>query len=120
MLRYEYVNKEWIVSPTARLVYRAAAVVSLTLFPAVMAVQLLDSVRPFLKPLVFLAVLGTAINALGMEYFLIRFDSSRALKQIFWFCAMIFVPIGPAFYCFMVYSRSDVEQSGADIGIALG
>jgi len=58
MLRYEYIDKEWIVSPTARLVYRAAAIVSLMLFPALEAVQLLDPVRPFLKPLVFIAVLG--------------------------------------------------------------
>jgi hypothetical protein len=111
MLRYEYVNKEWIVSPTARIVYRAAAIVSLTLFPSLMALLLLDPVRPFLKPFIFFAVLGTAVNALGMEYFLFRFDDSHALKQVFWFCAMIFIPIGPALYYFIVYSRSDILKS---------
>jgi hypothetical protein len=32
MLKYEYINKEWIVSPTARRVYRASAVLSVALF----------------------------------------------------------------------------------------
>jgi len=111
MLRYEFLNKEWIVSPTARLVYRTAAIVSLTLFPSLMTVLFLAPIRPFLKPLVFLAVLGTALNALGMEYFLFRFDDTHALKQVFWFCAMIFIPIGPALYCFIVYSRSNILRS---------
>jgi hypothetical protein len=26
---------------------------------------------------------------------------------VFWFCAMIFFPLGPALYCFVVYSRSN-------------
>jgi len=111
MLRYEFLNKEWIVSPPARLVYRTAAIVSLTLFPSLMAVLVLEPIRPFLKPLVFLAMLGTALNALGMEYFLFRFDDTHALKQVFWFCAMIFISIGPALYCFIVYSRSNILRS---------
>lgn len=41
-----------------------------------------------------------------MEYFLFRFDDSPALKQILWFVVMLFVPLGPALYCFVVYSRS--------------
>jgi len=32
MLKYEYINKEWIVSPTARRVYRASAALSVALF----------------------------------------------------------------------------------------
>ncbi len=28
MLRYEYINKQWIVSPRARVVYRTAAALS--------------------------------------------------------------------------------------------
>lgn len=33
MLRYEYLNKQWIVSPMARVVYRTAAALSLLLIP---------------------------------------------------------------------------------------
>jgi hypothetical protein len=113
MLKYEYINKEWIVSPTARRVYRTAAVVSLTLFVPLVAALLggFDAIRPFLRPLVFIGVLGTATNLVGMEYFLARFDNSHALKQVFWFCALLFIPIGPALYCFSVYSHSDAIKS---------
>jgi len=111
MRSYDFINKEWIVSPTARLVYRTAAAVSLTLIPIVLAIQLSGLSRPVLRQLLFLAVLGTALNTIGMEYFLFRFDDSRALKQVFWFCAMFLVPIGPALYCFVVYSRSNALKN---------
>jgi hypothetical protein len=115
MLRYEYIRKEWIVSPTARFVYRAAAVTSLALFPLLIAVQLFELIHPLLRALVFLAVVGAALNVMAMEYFLFRFDDSRALKQVFWFCVMLFIPLGPALYCFIVYSRSAlIRNSGAD------
>jgi hypothetical protein len=32
MVKYEYINKEWIVSLTARRVYRVSAALSITLF----------------------------------------------------------------------------------------
>ena len=114
MLKYEYVNKEWIVSPTARRVYRTAAAVSLTLPALLVAIRLpggFEAIHPFIRPLVFIGVSGTATNLVGMEYFLARFDNSHVLKQIFWFCVMIFPPIGPALYCFFVYSRSDAIQN---------
>ena len=109
MQSYELISKEWIVSPRARLVYRTAAVVSLALIPLVAAL-ILDSRRPVLRSLLFLAILGTALNAIGMEYFLLRFDNSPALKQVFWFCLLFFVSVGPFLYCFLVYSRSQIVK----------
>jgi hypothetical protein len=114
MLKYEYINKEWIVSRTARSVYRAAAALSLLLIPVLwIAIEgsMLGPLRLMLRPLLFIAVLGMAITVVGMEYFLFRFDTSHPLKQVLWFCAMVFAPIGPALYCFLVYSRSDVVKS---------
>jgi hypothetical protein len=105
MNHYQYFSKEWIVSEAARRVYRAAAVVSLTVYVTLVALILYGPI-PLLKQLLFVGVLATAINATGMEFFLFRFDDSAACKQILWFCAMIFLPIGPALYCFFVYSRS--------------
>ena len=112
MLRFEYIPREWIASPRARLVYRAAAIASLALFPLLMAVQLPSALRPLLRLLVFFGILGTALTLVGMEYFLLRLDTSPALKQAFWFCALFFVPIGPALYCFFVYSHSHIVKSG--------
>jgi hypothetical protein len=43
-----------------------------------------------------------------MEYFLFGFDSAPAMEKGVWFCVMLFPPVGPASYCFLVYSRSDV------------
>src|SRR5450631_2971689 len=100
MLAYELINKEWIVSRTARTVYRAAAVLSLLLLPVLWVVivhdGMLGPLRPILRPVLFVGVLGMALTGLWMEYFLFRFDDSHALKQVFWFCAMILAPIGPA------------------------
>jgi tellurite resistance protein TehA-like permease len=112
MLRYEFISKEWIVSPRARLVYRAAAVASLMLIP-LLAEIIIYPQHTFLRPLVFLAVVGMALNGLGMEYFLIRFDNSPAWQQILWFFANILIPVGPALYCFIVYSRSEVVTNSS-------
>jgi hypothetical protein len=115
MLKYELINKEWIVSRTARSVYRAAAVLSLLVLPvlwlAIANGGMFGPQGPFLRPLLFIGVLGMALTGLGMEYFLFGFDNSGPLKQVFWFCVMILAPIGPALYCFIVYSRSDVLRN---------
>jgi hypothetical protein len=118
MLSYEYINKEWIISRTARRVYRLAAILSLVLF-LIMVAQLVGEVPsvlgPVLKPLLLAGILGAGITAVGMEFYLFRFDDSHPLKQIFWFCAMLFVPLGPALYCLIVYSHSKaLNNSCAD------
>jgi hypothetical protein len=121
MLHFELINKEWIVSRTARTVYRSAAIASLGIFiPLTIFILNLDREIPhplglLLKPLLFLGIIGMALTGLGMEYFLFRFDNSRALKQIFWFCLLLLPPIGPALYCFVVYSRSDVVKQGVAV-----
>jgi hypothetical protein len=119
MLRHELINKEWIVSRSARSVYPAAAVLSLLLIPllwiAIEDPRMLGPLRSMLRPLVFVGVVGMALTGLGMEYFLFRFDNSRPMKQVFWFCVLFFAPVGPALYCFLVYSRSDVvKRSSAE------
>jgi hypothetical protein len=118
MLQYDLITKEWIISRTARSVYRAAAALSLLLLPVLwMAIEgggMLGPLRPILRPLLFVGALGMATTGLGMEYFLFRFDDSHALKQVFWFCVMLFAPVGPALYCFLVYSRSDAVKRYVD------
>jgi len=114
MRAYDYINKEWIVSPTARRVYRAAAAISLTLYFSLAALRLNQPI-PFLKQLLFAGVLGTVLTQVGMEFFLFRFDESRARKQAVWFCVMLCPPLGPALYCFLVYSRSQVVKAACAI-----
>jgi hypothetical protein len=46
-----------------------------------------------------------------MEYFLFGFDKSSGMKKVFWFGVMLFPPLGPALYCFLVYSRSEVLKA---------
>jgi hypothetical protein len=116
MLRNYYINKEWIVSETARRIYRFAASLSLALFFFIVAVRFTGGVRESLFPIARLllraGVLGAAVTMVAMEYFLFGFDDSSALKKVFWFCVMLFPPLGPPLYCFIVYSRSDVVRSG--------
>jgi hypothetical protein len=113
MIRYELVNKEMIVSRTARLVYRTAAAVSLTIYFS-LGMILVNGPTPLLKQLLFLGVVATAIIVVGMEFFLFRFDDSAAWKQIVWFCLMVCLPLGPALYCFVVYSRSTAIRTLAE------
>jgi hypothetical protein len=105
MNTYDLIDKKWILSPTARRVYRTSAAVSLTLYVSLFS-AMAKGPTPFWKQALFLGVLGTAITGTGMEVFLFRYDDSGALKQILWFVVMLFFPLGPALYCYLVYSRS--------------
>jgi len=112
MLRYEYINRAWIVSATARRIYRLSAGASMMFFVFWMTILIQWPIPEKLESLVrlflLLGILGAGITLVGMEYFLFRFDESSALKQIFWFCVMLFPILGAALYCFIVYSRSEV------------
>jgi len=109
MHQYDLIDKKLIVSRTARRIYRLSAALSLTLYISLVGVRMSPSA--FWKGPILRGVLGTAITVVGMEVFLFRFDQSAALKQIFWFCLMLFVPLGPALYCYLLYSRSKVVRA---------
>ena len=115
MLRNYYINEEWIVSQTARRIYRVAAALSLALFFFLVVVRfkgaIPDTLVPVLKLPLLAGVLGAAITMVAMEYFLFGFDNSSAMKKVFWFCVMLLPPLGPSLYCFMVYSHSDVVKT---------
>jgi len=110
MLRNYYINREWIVSTTARSIYRIAAALSLGLFFSLIAIRVKGGIPreilPAVKSLLFLGVVGAATTAVAMEYFLFGFDTSSAWKKAFWFLVMLLPPMGPPIYCFFVYSRS--------------
>lgn len=115
MLRYECISKEWIVSPTARRVYRVSAYLSIALFLWWWIVLYMGGIPLVLAPaarvLVFDGVLGAGITLIGMEYFLFRFDDSHPLKQVAWFCVLVVPLLGPALYCLVVYSRSSAVKN---------
>ena len=103
------------MSYTARRVYRIAASLSLTLFLFLIWVRatggIPETLVPILKLPLFICVLGAATTMVAMEYFLFGFDNSSALRKVFWFCVLLFPPLGPPLYCFIVYSRSDVLKA---------
>jgi len=115
MLRYEYLKKEWIVSPTARRVYRASATLSLALFITCWAIlsvgRIPETLAPVVRLLLLAGVVGAGITLVGMEFFLFRFDDSHPFKQICWFLIMLIPLLGASLYCFIVYSRSDVVKN---------
>jgi hypothetical protein len=117
MLRYYYINKEWIVSSTARRIYRIAAALSLGLFLGLLGMQLRGGSPidiPAAQLLLFVGVVGAATTVVAMEYFLFGFDRSPEWKKVCWFCIMLLPLIGPALYCFIVYSRADVVKATTD------
>ncbi len=112
MLRYEYINRAWIVSGTARRVYRLSASLSVALFFGLWIVafegRIPEAIAPVARMLLFAGALGAGTTFVAMEYFLFRFDDSRLLRQVVWFCLMLFPLLGPALYCFIIYSRSHI------------
>jgi hypothetical protein len=118
MFRYYYINRGWIVSRAARRVYRVAASLSLALFFVLLEVRLTEAIPgalvPVLKTIILAGVLGCATTMVAMEYFLFGFDDSSAMKKVFWFCVMLLPPLGPALYCFLVYSRSKLVNAQAE------
>ena len=91
-----------------------AATLSLVLFFALIAlpfVEIPQSFAPLFKLFVFAGALGAATTWVAMEYFLFGYDGSPALKKAFWFAAMCLPPLGPAMYCFIVYSRATAPVS---------
>jgi|KBSMisStandDraft_5_1062788.scaffolds.fasta_scaffold675662_1 hypothetical protein len=111
MLRNYYINKEWIVSRRARSLYRLTATLSVALFFMLIAVRMVGEIPehlvPVVRALLLVGVVGAATTMVAMEYFLFGFDQSSGLKKLFWFGVLLFPPLGPAFYCFVVYSRSN-------------
>jgi len=127
MLKYDYVKKEWIVSPTARRIYRISAYLSLALFFGICLTLFEGGISGPLavvaRWLFFAGALGAGITLVGMEFFLFRFDDSHPLKQMVWFCIMLVPLIGAALYCLIVYSRSEMHGTGNAVpaeGVALG
>src|ERR1044071_3527803 len=109
MLRNYYITREWILSPAAQTVYRVSATLSLVLVFVLMPLhrpidEMSHSLLPLVRLVAFTCVLGAAVTMVAMEYFLFGFDTSSSFKKLFWFCVMLFPPLGPPLYCFMVYS----------------
>lgn len=100
-----------MISTTAQRIYRLAGYLSLALFVVLIWLRLThvpDTFLPFIRLFLLVGVVAAATTMVAMEYFLFGFDTSSAIKKVFWFCVMMFLPLGPALYCFVVYSRSKV------------
>jgi hypothetical protein len=67
--------------------------------------QIPSNAIPILRALLLSGVVGAALTMVAMEYFLFGFDNSSSLKKAIWFCILLLPPLGPALYCFVVYSR---------------
>ena len=115
-MRHYYINKEWIVSDTAKQIYRFAALVSIAFFLLLIWIITAERLPSFMetvyRPLLFIGVLGTTTTVVAMEYFLFGFDPNPAWKKTLWFFVLCLPPIGPAIYCLTVYAKCDPAQCG--------
>src|SRR5205823_1571151 len=58
-------------------------------------------------------MIGTALLCIAMWYFWFNFDDSSWFRKALWFIFLYFtVPVGPAFYYFLVYRRSSAVRTG--------
>jgi len=117
MLRYYYINKAWMLSPLASRVYRISATLSCALFFLWFALHFVSDIsgpwRYLIRDVLLVCIVGAAVNLVAMEYFLFGFDKSSEWKKVFWFVVMLFPLLGPALYCFVVYSRSESVNRSA-------
>jgi len=104
------IKKEWVLSSGARRLYRAGALLSLMLLFLLAAWlsshPVSNSFQPIARLLLLMCIAGSLVTLVGMNYFLFRYDRSHPFQQLLWFLAMLWVPIGPALYCVLVYSRA--------------
>jgi hypothetical protein len=108
-LKYEYITREWFLSPMARRVYRSSALLSMATFLFWLPLMFIGVSREsvsFARALLFVGATGAGITLIGMQFYLFRFDDSHPLKQFFWFCVMVIPFFGAPVYCFAVYSRA--------------
>lgn len=113
-MRYYLISENWLISPTARRVYRWCAAISLLLLPSYFLFFLLARLgmltpltENLLRLLLIVSVAATAVIWVAMEYFLFVIDESSGWAEIFWFLLMILIGIGPALYVFFGYSRAE-------------
>jgi len=92
--------------------YRFCAIFSLTLFLVLFLFPYLDEIPKALLALVKLAfvasLLATAVTLIAMEYFFFSFYEASTPKMIFWFLVLGLLVIGPALFCFTVYSKTPI------------
>jgi len=70
VLKYEYINKEWIVSPVARRVYRFSASVSIALFVVFIAILIEgfpEISNVIIRTVLLVGAIGSGVTLVGME-----------------------------------------------------
>lgn len=55
-------------------------------------------------------IVGTATLWIAMWYFWFGYDGSHWAKRALWFLPLLFAPIGPVLYYFIVYRRIGFSQ----------
>ena len=108
--------QSWLLSPTARGLYSAFAVLSLAFWifvwimkgvvgPHFVTESTLIAVA--LRTIVIVGAVTTITLWAAMWYFWRHFDHSGSWRKGAW-SLILLLPIGPAIYCFVVYRRSAV------------
>ena len=68
------------------------------------------ALRSLVKLTFFASILATAVTFIAMEYFFFTVYEASAPKMIFWFLVLGLLAIGPALFCFTVYSKISVPS----------
>ncbi len=124
------VSDSWLISPTAKKMYVAGAVLTIIflglLTTIVFATALAGGtlaespvLASALKTLLFMSILGAALLWMGMWYFWYRFHKGSDMNKALW-AALILVsgPIGALLYFLIVYLRSPEIRSSAKAQVA--
>ena len=103
-----YINKEWIVSTTARRVYLLSTILNIFLFILVYSIpaEMSETLSSVVGLVVFICALGAATTYVSMFFHFVLFKDSSMPKALLCALAIMFFPIGPPFYFFLVYWRS--------------
>ena len=121
---YLPITKSWIVSLAARRTYFVCALAAFSLIGVLMASRSAlqasgatsfaasQATLLVLKILLWPGIVGGALLCIAMWYFWFTFDDSGWLKKALWALPLyLLVPIGPAFYYFLVYRRNPIVSN---------
>jgi hypothetical protein len=112
------VSDSWLISPMAKKVYLAAAVLTIFFFGLITTIAFAAGLAggtlaqspmlaSALKTVLFLSIVGAALLWMGMWYFWYRFHPGSDMSKTLWAALLlVFGPIGALFYFLFVYLRS--------------
>jgi hypothetical protein len=117
------IKDSWLISPAAKRIYVASALLSVGYFGLLIAIELGAALADktlrhsplvllFLKLLLLPCVLGMAVMHVGMNYFWLRCHPNERTSKVPWLAILLGLgPVGSLLYFIFFYLRSPLVRT---------